>query len=74
MKQSGVPTTVHYPLALHEQEVFADGTHRPDLVHSTQAAQEVLSLPMHPYISEGDQRHVVDALADALRQTADAAA
>jgi UDP-2-acetamido-2-deoxy-ribo-hexuluronate aminotransferase len=68
MTDSGVPTTVHYPRALHQQEAFDDLARLPGAVpHSEAAAAEVLSLPMHPYLSEADQAKVVAALAAAVR-------
>lgn len=43
----GVPTAVHYPLSLNRQPAFADSA---DLPIGDRAAEEVLSLPMHPYL------------------------
>lgn len=67
MKSRGVPTAVHYPKGLHKQTAFAalaygDG----DFPVTEQATARVLSLPMHPYLEEEQQRKVVSALADAL--------
>jgi UDP-2-acetamido-2-deoxy-ribo-hexuluronate aminotransferase len=51
----GVPTTVHYPEALHLQPAFAYLGHRErDFPHAEAAAKRVVSLPMHPYLSEAD--------------------
>jgi UDP-2-acetamido-2-deoxy-ribo-hexuluronate aminotransferase len=64
MKQHGVPTAVHYPLSLHMQPVFAHLGHREgDFPHSESAARRVMSLPMHPYLTDEQQGRVVDALA-----------
>ena len=64
MKQHGVPTAVHYPLSLHMQPVFADMGHKEgDFPHSESAARRVISLPMHPYLTDEQQGRVVDALA-----------
>lgn len=65
---AGVPTAVHYPCALNRQEVFA-GVPGADVPcpESEAAALSVLSLPMHPYLEEADQRLVIDALAAAVR-------
>lgn len=68
MKGNGVPTTIHYPRSLHEQDVFKSLVSLPaPLPVSEQAAAEVLSLPMHPYLRDDDQQRVIAALADALR-------
>jgi UDP-2-acetamido-2-deoxy-ribo-hexuluronate aminotransferase len=67
MKQLGVPTAVHYPISLHMQPVFADLGHKEhDFPNSESAASRVLSLPMHPYLTDEQQVKVVDALAQAV--------
>ena len=59
----GVPTAVHYPIALHEQPVFksfySGKLHFPN---AERAARVVLSLPMHPYLSEIEQNRVIHGL------------
>lgn len=54
LQEAGIPTAVHYPLPLNRQPAVADG--RIALPHGDKAADEVMSLPMHPYLDEGDQR------------------
>lgn len=63
--EAGIPTAIHYPIPLARQPMFADRAY-PDFPHSDRAAQTVLSLPMHPYLSEVEQDRVVDALAQIL--------
>jgi UDP-2-acetamido-2-deoxy-ribo-hexuluronate aminotransferase len=68
MKDRGVPTAVHYPLAMHMQPVFAHLGHKHgDFPVSEAAAARVISLPMHPYLTEQQQVTVIDALAEAIR-------
>jgi UDP-2-acetamido-2-deoxy-ribo-hexuluronate aminotransferase len=63
LRTAGIPTAVYYPKCLHEQPVFADlGYRRGDFPVSEKACREVLSLPMHPYLSEADQDRVITAL------------
>lgn len=57
-----IPTAVHYPIPLNQQPAVADAEAR--LPIGDAMAQEVLSLPMHPYLSEAQQRQVVVALRD----------
>ena len=67
MKTLGVPTAVHYPLALHMQPVFAHlGQQEGSFPLSEAAARRVISLPMHPYLTDAQQQAVVDALAQAV--------
>lgn len=65
----GIPTSVHYPRCLHEQPVFAHlGYTAGQFPHAEKAAREVLSLPMHPYLTVEDQESVVNAVRDAVLQ------
>ena len=68
MKAAGVPTAVHYPMPLHEQPVFSY-LDRPagSFPLSEAAARRVISLPMHPYLTEEQQASVVAALVEAVR-------
>ena len=60
LKGHGVPTTVHYPLPLNKQPAVADDSVL--LPAGDLAATEVLSLPMHPYLTEADQDTVIESL------------
>lgn len=63
LKAKGVPTAVYYPKCLHEQPVFAPwGYKMGDFPESERASREVISLPMHPFLSEADQDKVVEAV------------
>lgn len=67
LASDGVPTAVHYPLPLHRQPVYANEHGHLDLPHAQRAADEVVSLPMHPFLLEADQHRVVAALTRAVR-------
>jgi len=63
LKAKGIPTAVYYPKCLHEQPVFASlGYKWGDFPESEKASREVLSLPMHPFLTEKDQDFVIEAL------------
>ena len=67
LKQQGIPTAVYYPKCLHEQPVFQPlGYHWGSFPVSEVASREVLSLPMHPFLTPPDQDRVVAALQTAL--------
>jgi UDP-2-acetamido-2-deoxy-ribo-hexuluronate aminotransferase len=69
MKARGIPTAIHYPVPLHLQPVFGNlGYSDGDFPQSEQAARRVLSLPMHPYLTEDDQAAVVQALLGAVTE------
>tara|TARA_R110000850_G_scaffold1592_1_gene8769 strand:+ start:10678 stop:11772 length:1095 start_codon:yes stop_codon:yes gene_type:complete len=60
LREAGVPTTVHYPLPLNKQPAVSDET--LTLPHGDLAAQQVLSIPMHPYMSARDSSDIVAAI------------
>lgn len=58
-----IPSMVYYPVPLHQQKAyaqFADET-RP-LVHSEQACEEVLSLPMHTELTNDQLSFITEAI------------
>lgn len=66
LKERGIPSAVNYPKAMHEQTCMRCLGYAPGAFpHARAACARVLSLPMHPYLSEQDQQAVVDALASA---------
>jgi len=54
LNQAGIPTAIHYPIPLHRQPVFAAQYQNVILPIVENAAQKVISLPMHPYLEEKD--------------------
>jgi UDP-2-acetamido-2-deoxy-ribo-hexuluronate aminotransferase len=55
-----IPTAVHYPIPVNEQLAVADS--KAVLPVSRILAAEVLSLPMHPYLTLQEQEQVVSVL------------
>lgn len=67
LKEMGIPTAVYYPKCLHEQPVFSSlGYKWGDFPEAEKASREVLSLPMSPFLTEGDQNRVVAALKEVM--------
>ena len=71
LKEQGIPTAVHYPTLLCQQPALrcnnshcSGGCHTP---HAQVASERVMSLPMHPWLSDDDQDRVVDALVNAVQ-------
>lgn len=64
LQQAGVPTAVHYPLPLNRQPAAADPLAR--LPVGDRAAEQVLSLPIHPYLVDATQTHIIEALKASL--------
>jgi UDP-2-acetamido-2-deoxy-ribo-hexuluronate aminotransferase len=73
LKARGIPTAVYYPRCLHEQPVFAACGHRAgDFPVAEEAARQVLSLPLHPFLSEADQAAVIAGVQGAITARPDA--
>lgn len=66
--QMGIPTAIHYPIPLHHQPAFANLIDHNTLPVATRAAQEVLSLPMHPFLTIEQQDQVLESLRQAIIQ------
>lgn len=65
----GVPTAVHYPVPLHRQPAFASlGYQQTCFPHSEEAARQVMSLPMHPYLDSVDQTRIAEVLKAAVNR------
>lgn len=61
--ETGVSTAVHYPMPLHLQPCFAYlGYKKGDFPESERAAQEVLSIPLFPGMTNPQQKRVINAL------------
>ena len=60
LNEAGIPTAVHYPIPLNKQPAVADKN--VQLPIGDAVAEKVMSLPMHPYMTEGEQKKVVSAL------------
>lgn len=59
----GIETAIYYPTPLHLQPAFASLGGRPgDCPESERAAQEVLSIPLYPELTEEQQSRVVQEI------------
>jgi len=58
---AGIETLIHYPMPLHEQPAFA-ASRAHECPVATRAARELLSLPLHPGLTDSDVQTVVSAV------------
>jgi dTDP-4-amino-4,6-dideoxygalactose transaminase len=66
LQGKGIPTVIYYPRPLHLQRAFSFlGYREGDFPVSEDCARRIFSLPMHPYLSEGDQDRIAAALCEA---------
>lgn len=61
LRASGVDTLIHYPVPLHSQPAFA-GIARGDCPVAARLAREILSLPLHPRLTDADVARVSAAI------------
>lgn len=67
LKAAGVPSNVYYPRPMHLQSAYLEyGAGEGSLPVAEKLSQVVLSLPMHPYLSEEEVDQVSTALISAL--------
>ncbi len=64
----GIPTAVHYPVALHHQPAYAALSAGEAYPVSEQLGRRVLSLPMHPYLDEATQARIARTVRASQRQ------
>jgi len=67
LKQSGIPSYIYYIKPMHDQRAFAHlGVSDDELAVATWLSNAVLSLPMHPYMTNDDVAKVVGAIKGCL--------
>lgn len=66
LKNSGIPTNVYYPRPLHHQPAYRHFPIAGDCRVSEELPRQVLSLPMHPYLSKTTQIRISEKLQEAI--------
>ncbi|HSS10201.1 MAG TPA: DegT/DnrJ/EryC1/StrS family aminotransferase [Acidimicrobiales bacterium] len=68
LAEGGIGVGVHYPVPIHLQGAFRHlGYCQGDFPVAEAAAAQIVSLPLYPHITPGQQERVVDAIARVLR-------
>mgnify|MGYP006370131517 FL=1 len=63
LKEKGIPTAVHYPMPLHLQECFIYlGYKKGDFPISEIVSEEIMSLPMNPYVTDEEIEYITKSL------------
>ena len=66
-KKAGIPTVVYYPRPLHRQTGYLqEKTVRTGLAVSEMLCEQVLSLPMHPYLDATTQSEIIKSVKEFL--------
>ncbi len=60
LKEKNIPTAIHYPKPLHLQDAFnCLGYTELDFPISLSVSQKIISLPMHPFLTNEDQDYII---------------
>ena len=63
LREHGIPTAVYYPVPIHRQGVYSGYPVAPGGLPVTDAkASQVISVPMHPYLTADDQDQIIAAI------------
>ena len=63
LKEQGIPSMVYYPRGMHQQQAFKNlKLDDCDYPNAIEATNRVLSLPMHPYMSEEDVTYICSVI------------
>ena len=65
LARKNIPTLIHYPMPLHKTEVLYD---TKSYKNSEQFCQEILSLPMHPYLTAKDINFITNSIKDFFKE------
>lgn len=68
LQAAGIPTAVHYPIPVHLQKAYAYLGHKKGAFPVCEAvAEEIMSLPMHPFLSTADQELIAGKVLEAAK-------
>jgi dTDP-4-amino-4,6-dideoxygalactose transaminase len=65
LKDLGIPSRIYYPAPLPQQVAYG-GFPSVATPAAQQLSTEVLSLPMHPYLSDSDQQRIIDGVLNSI--------
>ena len=62
LRENEIGTGIHYPMPIHKQPIYLELGYEDRLPVSEKAAEEVLSLPVHPGVTEPDVQQIIAAV------------
>jgi dTDP-4-amino-4,6-dideoxygalactose transaminase len=67
LKEKNIPNMIYYPTPQHALPVFEnEPAYGETFANANDYCARTLSLPMHPYLTEADQKTIIDAVLEAL--------
>ncbi len=67
LKEAGIPSVIYYPKSLHTMQAFKACAPQGGLPGCERLSETVLSLPMHPYLTEEQVHRVADHVVEFLK-------
>ena len=65
LNENGIGTGIHYPIPIYKQELYIELGYDDELPETEKAADSVISLPVHPNLSEKDLDTIIKVLKEA---------
>lgn len=62
LNSRGIGTGIHYPIPIHRQPYYQELGYTDSMPISEKASREVLSLPVHPQLAEGDLDLIINTI------------
>jgi UDP-2-acetamido-2-deoxy-ribo-hexuluronate aminotransferase len=66
LSKHGIPTAVHYPTPLHDQEAFNHAEYRQESEVTENVCKEIFSLPMHPFLEQSEVQEIARVIRESL--------
>ncbi len=64
LREKGVGVGIHYPVPIHRQPLYQELGYTDIIPNAEAASREVLSLPVHPSLTQEDLDTIIQAVAD----------
>jgi dTDP-4-amino-4,6-dideoxygalactose transaminase len=68
LKEKGIGSGIYYPIPIHKQPYYKELGYKDNLLVTEKASREVLSLPVHPAVTEDD----INTISNAIKQWSEA--
>ncbi|MDP2216042.1 MAG: DegT/DnrJ/EryC1/StrS family aminotransferase [Methanolobus sp.] len=62
LNDKGIGTGIHYPIPIHRQPYYQELGYTDSMPLSEKASREVLSLPVHPQLTDDDISHIISSI------------
>jgi len=67
LKTNDIPVLIHYPLPIHKQKAYLDLGFNVTLPETEKASEEIMSIPMHPFLSDEEVLNIAEVMMNATR-------